>query len=230
MSSAYTASVSAFSSNTRRSPDRRPRVSSTTRSGATTGASSARRAVSCGSSASTVPLPVRMAPARARQDCTSARAAREVIHLDSPLARPVRPSRLIASLTRTQGRPRSMREKKPRLSSRPAACINPVSVSTPAAIELAEALPVHRRERIAAGGDHAGDAGGDQRIGAGRRAAHVRAGFERDVGGGAARLHARLAQRVDFGMGLAGAQVDSPRRRPCPCARSRSRPSGSVWW
>ena len=49
-------------------------------------------------------------------DNATARAASPLIHFDLPSASAVRPSRLIASLTRTHGRPRSMREKKPRFS------------------------------------------------------------------------------------------------------------------
>ena len=48
-----------------------------------------------------------------------------------------------------------------------------------------EAAPVHGVVGIAQRRDDAGDAGGDQRVGARRRAAMVRAGFERDVRGGA---------------------------------------------
>ncbi len=63
------------------------------------------RALSDGSSASTVPMPVSTALARARQRCTSPRAAAPVIHWLVPLASAVPPSRLAASLTRTKGRP-----------------------------------------------------------------------------------------------------------------------------
>ena len=58
------------------------------------------------------------------------------------------------------------------------------------------ALPDTRVVGIAGGADDARDAGVDQRIGAGRRAAVMGAGFERDIGGGAARQLAGLGQRL----------------------------------
>ncbi len=75
------------------------------------------RTLSCGSSALTVPMPVRMAQARARQAWPSARASAPVIHWLWPLCRAVMPSRLAALFMRTHGRPRRMREKKPMFSS-----------------------------------------------------------------------------------------------------------------
>ena len=75
--------------------------STTTRSG-WRGVATA-RTVSCGSSCSTVPMPVRIAQARARQRWPSARAASPVIHWLSPLASAVRPSRLAATFMRTHG-------------------------------------------------------------------------------------------------------------------------------
>ena len=130
------------------SPSRtRPRAtvarpgSSTTRSGGTNGVSSSSRTVSDGSSASTVPAPVTIAPARARQCCTSRREASPLIHLDSPLASALRPSRLVASLIRSHGRPRSMRERKPRLSARACASIKPDSTVMPAARSLSKPAP-----------------------------------------------------------------------------------------
>ena len=53
-----------------------------------------------------------LAEARERSLCTSARAGSPVIHLLVPLASAVRPSRLIASLTRNHGRPRSTRRPR----------------------------------------------------------------------------------------------------------------------
>jgi hypothetical protein len=59
-----------------------------------------------GSSASTVPIPVRTAEHEALSRCTSSRASGPVIHRLSPLAMAVRPSRLAAVLTITRGMPR----------------------------------------------------------------------------------------------------------------------------
>ncbi|EXF42540.1 hypothetical protein BAY1663_05062 [Pseudomonas sp. BAY1663] len=59
---------------------------------------------------------------------------------------------------------------------------------------------LHRRH-------HTGDAGLDQGLGARRRTPVVAAGLEGDVGGGATRTFAGLAQRMDLGMRFAGAHV-----------------------
>ncbi len=108
----------------------RKRLSATTRNGWRS--TSDRRAVMRGSSARTVPAPVRMASLRARHRCTSRRDDSLLIHLLSPLPSAVRPSRLWADLTLTHGRPDSILAKKPTLSSRACACISPTSTLTPA--------------------------------------------------------------------------------------------------
>ena len=65
----------------------------------------AARAVSAGSSASTVPVPTTIASACARRRWTSARASGPVIHWLVPSAAAARPSRLWAHFTVTCGRP-----------------------------------------------------------------------------------------------------------------------------
>ena len=167
------------------------------------------------------------APLRARHSCTSARAASEVIHFDSPSASAVRPSRLGAELD-AHPRPAALDAREEAAVEFARLRLQQAALDLDAGRhQLAEALAVDRRVRIAAGGDDAGDAGGDQRVGAGRRAPGVRAGLEGDVGGGAARLVAGLAQRDALPRAARRRARGSPRRRPCPCARSRSRPSGS---
>ncbi|MNF73400.1 hypothetical protein D3C84_553990 [compost metagenome] len=113
-----------------------------TRSGGRTAASAACSASTPSSSArtvrralsnSTVSAPVTITLERARRRCTAARAAGPVIHWLSPLAMAVRPSRLIASLTRTYGRPRSMRLMKPTFSSRASPSSTPQVTAMPAA-------------------------------------------------------------------------------------------------
>jgi hypothetical protein len=64
-------------------------------------------------------------------------------------------------------------------------------------------------ERIADGRDHTCDTGARQRIGTRRRPTMVCAGFEGDVGGGAACTLARFAQREHFRMRFAGAFVET---------------------
>ena len=63
-------------------------------------------------------MPVRMAQARARQAWPSVRASGPVIHWLWPFCRAVCPSIEAATFMRTQGRPRSMRLKKPMFNSR----------------------------------------------------------------------------------------------------------------
>ena len=84
----------------------------------------------------------------------------------------------------------------------------------PGSAQHREPLPRHPRVAVLDGADHAGDAGGDQRLGAGRGAAVMGAGLERDIGGGAARQLPGLGQRQGFGMGpparLGPAAPDDP--------------------
>ena len=56
---------------------------------------------------------------------------------------------------------------------------------------------------VAVAGDDAGDARGEDRVHAGRRAAEVRAGLQRDVERGSPRAVPGLAQGLDLGMGSA---------------------------
>ncbi|EFE49247.1 hypothetical protein NEIELOOT_01996 [Neisseria elongata subsp. glycolytica ATCC 29315] len=65
------------------------------------------------------------------------------------------------------------------------------------------------RVGVGDGGDDARYARLYQCFGAGRGAAVVAAWFEGNVGGGAARVFARLAQGVDFGMGAARFEVEA---------------------
>ena len=107
--------------------------SSSTRSGCLTQEPYVNRTSSRGSSTRTVPAPVSIAPLRARQFCTSARDASPLIHSWPPAAGAVRASRLMASLRRTNGRPRSNREKNPRLRARASAARTPTDTAIPAA-------------------------------------------------------------------------------------------------
>jgi len=79
----------------------------------------------------------------------------------------------------------------------------------PAASSLVKPRPSNLREWIALRRDHAGDAGGDQRIGARRRAAVVRARFERDISRCATRLFAGRSQGEAFGMRFASALMET---------------------
>ena len=86
-------------------------------------------------------MPVKIAQDLARQCCTSCLAVSPVIHLLSPLASAVLPSKLAAILTRTKGLFFVIREIKPALSSCAWASIKACSVLMPAAANLARPLP-----------------------------------------------------------------------------------------
>ena len=88
----------------------------------------------------------------------------------------------------------------------------------PAAASRAIPAPFDPRVGVLGGDHHAGDAGRDQRLGAGRRRAGVGAGLERDVGGGAARPLARLGSASASAWGRPPSPV-----RPRPTTRSRPR-------
>jgi hypothetical protein len=64
-----------------------------------------------------------------------------VIHFDEPSASAVRPSRLMASFTRTHGRPRWMRLKNPMLSSCAASRIKPTCTPISAARSFSMPAP-----------------------------------------------------------------------------------------
>ncbi|MNT05795.1 hypothetical protein D3C72_1404330 [compost metagenome] len=90
------------------------------------------RTVSAGLSSRTVPMPVRIAHARARQAWPSSRAAWPVIHWLVPSCSAVPPSIDAATLMRTHGSPRVMRETKPIFRSRASFSSRPQRTSTPA--------------------------------------------------------------------------------------------------
>ena len=79
----------------------------------------------------------------------------------------------------------------------------------PACAESGEALSGDQRIGVGDGRDDARHAGLDQRVDAGRRAALVRAGFQVEIEGGAARLLAGLRERDDFGVVEAGVGVEA---------------------
>ena len=86
-----------------------------------------------GSSSITVPTPVKIAQAWARQWWPSALAKGPVIHWLSPAGSAVLPSRLAAIFMRTQGRPRVIRRIKPGFNSRASASSKPSFTAMPAA-------------------------------------------------------------------------------------------------
>ena len=99
------------------------------------------RTLSCGLSARMVPMPVSTAQLSARRICTSCRASAPVIHWLRPSLRAVLPSRLAATFRRTNGRSRSMRDKKPRFRARASVSSKPDCTSMPAARSIAKPWP-----------------------------------------------------------------------------------------
>ena len=141
------------------------------------------RQVSSGLSASTVPTPTITASCRPRSAWAARRAASPVIQWLSPDAR---------GDPAIQRRGQLQRHQRPALAD---ARAEPGDQFVGLVLQHAlldrdagraqpgDAGAVHARVRVAGGDHHAGDAGGDQRIGAGRRAAPVAARLQRDIDG-----------------------------------------------
>ncbi|MNN32954.1 hypothetical protein D3C81_1466910 [compost metagenome] len=132
------------------SSGRRRRPSTSTRRGVRLSASavasgsrpsSAPRTVIRALSASTLAALVSTTLALARKRCTAERAAGPVIHWLSPLAMAVRPSRLMASLARTNGTPCSMRLRKPGFRARAWVSSTPLATSMPASARRRRPCP-----------------------------------------------------------------------------------------
>ena len=75
--------------------------------------------------------------------------------------------------------------------------------------QLGMAEAVYPLIRIGNGGDDAGNAGVNERPGAGRRAAMMGAGFKRDIGGGTARQLSGLRKGDRLGMRAAATRRDA---------------------
>jgi hypothetical protein len=172
-------------------------LSTTTRSG-WRGVSTS-RTVRRGSSALTVPIPVRIAQARARQRWPSLRASSPVIHWLRPSDSAVRPSSVAAIFIRTHGRERVIREKKPMFISRASSSIKPCSIPDAGRRKRARAIACFGI-RIAHRRDDPRDARGGERRRARRSAALMIARLERHVSRGAARCRPGSGQRIRFGV------------------------------
>ena len=173
--------------------------------------------MSSGSSASAVPIPIATASDSARQRWTSARLRSPEIHLESPAAVAVRPSRLSARLEDDE-RPAGACVLAERLIEQPggrglgALCELDLD---PAVAEDPRAAAARLLARVV-GADHdPGDRRGEDRVGARRLATLVGARLERDVHGrpgGVAAAPAAVRQRRDLGVGLAERRRGGPRR------------------
>ena len=100
-----------------------------------------RRQSSIGSSARTVPAPTQMPLSWPRSWCTKRRASSEVTQRASPSAVAILPSRVIATLSATQGRRVVMYFRKMRFCSRISASSRPASTATPCARRISMPLP-----------------------------------------------------------------------------------------
>ena len=171
------------------------------------------RQVSSGSSASTVPIPTRMASHCARNRCTRARAASPVI------ATGLRPAAPILSSARHRELEDHMRTlvadapEMPGMIARGLRRAEPDIDRDAGGAQPRMALPRHFRIGILDRRHHARDAGGDDGIGAGRRLAEMRARLQRHIERGAARGLAGARQRLRLGMrpaaGLGPAAADN---------------------
>ena len=183
------------------------------------------RAVRVGSSASTVPVPTRIASLASRSSCTRWRAAVPVIHWLLPSDAAARPSSVDAHLTVTHGRPARdrgqplMQERLRLVGEHPAEHLDAAGAQVVGA--AARALP-----RVAECVDDARDSGVQQGDRARARAAGVVAGLEGDDGGQARGIRSpvcrrgQLRERVDLGVRRAGAVV--------PALGDDARPSAST--
>ena len=118
-------------------------------------------------------------------------------------AAPILSSADTASLRITCGRLSRMRRKCPAWSCAASSAPSPISTAMPAARKPGMALPGHLRVGILDRRHHARDSGGDDRIGAGRRFADMRARLQRHIERGAAGGLAGARQRLRLGMGTA---------------------------
>ena len=137
-------------------------------------------------------MPVSTAELRARQCCTSARAASPVIHWLSPFASAVRPSRLMRELHAHEGRPCAHALDEPGVQlAAPRLPSAPIATSMPAARSASAPCPLTCGIRIAQREHHARDAGLDQRHPCTAACGRDDCRLERDIRGGAARLRHR---------------------------------------
>ena len=201
-----TVGVFARAANESRDERRPERQSNTTRRGGNARCRPS-RTVSAGSSANTVPMPTAIASRFARMRCTS----RATPAGDPPCRRvgsAMAPSADSASLSVTHGRsPRcAIEERRIELARR-------LALDADVDLDSGGAQPfdtaARDRARIAHRDDHARDAGRDDRIGARRRFAVMRARLERDVHRRATRALAGRSSAVDFGVRLAVARMKS---------------------
>ena len=141
------------------------------------------------------------------------------------------PSRLVAALRMTNGRPSRISVKNGWLSRNAAAAPVPISTSTPCARRYAKPATVHGGIRIGDRRDDTADPGVHDAADAGTGPlADVAARLQRAVQRRAAGVRSGHLERVHFGVRLAGARDGTPARRPRHRSTPRPpRPSDSGW-
>ncbi len=97
-----------------------------------------------------------------------------------------------------------MRETKPMFSSRASFSSRPLAVSMSGGLQQGQALASDQRIGIGHRRDDARHTGGNQGLGARRRATVVAARLQRDIGGGAMGLVTGCMQGMHFGVRFAG--------------------------
>ena len=177
--------------------------------------SPSRRQVSCGSSASTVAVPTRIASCVARSRCVRSRAAGPVIQRLSPEAVAIRPSSEVASFSVTSGRPVRTRWKNPALISAASSRAQPAFDGDPGLPQSRETAAGNPRVRVLDRSDDPAHPGRDQRLGARRRLPPVGARFERDIGRRAPVPRRRRARGPPSRHAAVRRAASNPARRPC---------------
>ena len=132
-------------------------------------------------------MPTRIASHWARSRWTRALASGPEMAVRWPCPAAILPSAEIAIFRITCGRFFRIRVRKPAMSRRASSAPRPLSKAIPARCENGMAAAGDAGVRVLDRRHHAGDAGPHQRLGAGAGLAMMRAGFERHIGGGAAR-------------------------------------------
>ena len=129
--------------------------SNTTRRGCASGSAGrpSGLAVSCGSSASAVPMPTTIASTDARQRWARSRLSSPLIHFESPVRVATLPSRVIADLNSTHGRPTRACLRKAWLSSRALAASSPSASTT--STPSSRRIPSPRPEAFSVGSSEA---------------------------------------------------------------------------
>ena len=177
----------------------RARLSTTTRSGSL-GHGVGSRTSRAGSSVSAVPMPTTTASLKLRSRCASSRAAAPVIHRARRSKAAILPSSVMAHLSVTCGRRRSIAVKNARLAARASASRQPSGDLDAGRAERRGSTAAHPRVRVGDGDHDPPDARGEDGLDARLRSAVMVAGLERDVERRPASPRTGFGQGQDLGV------------------------------